>query len=185
MFRYKSLTFLHNKVEADFVKENDHKIPKRAKENSVKLHGKKMSFGGIIKESLNKELAVSLLDDSVRAYLQAYIRELSENNNVIGAVLFGSAAKRTWDKYSDIDLFVVVKNNPIECLHYTDKIDKKLYPIQKEIFEKGYGLYVSPLIVKVDSLNENRMIYNEIRKNGIILLDRDNIIRNFMYNIKN
>ncbi|MBE5728092.1 nucleotidyltransferase domain-containing protein [Candidatus Parvarchaeota archaeon] len=172
------------KWKQTLLKEDAYKILKEAKENAVKLYGKKMSFGDIIKESLNKELAISLLDDSVRAYLQAYIRELSENNNVIGAVLFGSLVKRTWDKYSDIDLFIVVKDNSIECLHYTDKIDKKLYPMQKEIFEKGYGLYVSPLIVKVDSLNENRMIYNEIRKNGIILLDKDNIIRNFMYNTK-
>ena len=172
------------KWKQTLLKEDAYKILKEAKENAVKLYGKKMSFGDIIKESLNKELAISLLDDSVRAYLQAYIRELSENNNVIGAVLFGSLVKRTWDKYSDIDLFIVVKDNSIECLHYTDKIDKKLYPMQKEIFEKGYGLYVSPLIVKVNSLNENRMIYNEIRKNGIILLDRANIIRNFMYNTK-
>ncbi len=172
------------KWKQTLLKEDAYKILKEAKENAVKLYGKKMSFGDIIKESLNKELAISLLDDSVRAYLQAYIRELSENSNVIGAVLFGSVAKRTWDKYSDIDLFIVVKDNSIECLHYTDKIDKKLYPMQKEIFEKGYGLYVSPLIVKVDSLNENRMIYNEIRKDGIILLDKDNIIRNFMYNTK-
>ena len=41
--------------------------------NAVKVYGKKMSFGDIIKESLNKELSISLLDDTVKSYLQAYI----------------------------------------------------------------------------------------------------------------
>jgi Nucleotidyltransferase domain. len=131
---------------------------------------KKMSFGDIIKESLNKELSISLLDDTVKSYLQAYIHELNKNDDIIGAVLFGSLAKRTWNKYSDIDLLIVVESDPMKCLHYTDEIDKKLYGMQKEIFEKGYGFYVSPLIVTVNSLHENRMIYDEIRKMALYFL---------------
>ena len=163
------------------LKEDAYNVLKEMKENAVKVYGKKMSFGDIIKESLNKELSISLLDDTVKGYLQAYIHELNKNDDIIGAVLFGSLAKRTWNEYSDIDLLIVVESDPMKCLHYTDEIDKKLYGIQKEIFEKGYGFYVSPLIVTVDSLHENRMIYSEIRKSGIILFDRDNILRNFMH----
>ena len=169
------------KWKQTLLREDAYKILKEAKENTMKLYGKKISFGDIIKASLGKELAIAMLDDSVKAYLQAYIHELNKNDDIIGAVLFGSLAKRTWNKNSDIDLFIVVKTDPLECLHYTDKIDKKLYPIQKEIFKKGYGFYMSPLIVKADSLDENRMIYNEIRKGGIILFDRDNTLWNFMH----
>ena len=169
------------KWKQTMLKEDAYNVLKEMKKNAVKVYGKKMSFGDIIKESLNKELSISLLDDTVKGYLQAYIHELNKNDDIIGAVLFGSLAKRTWNEYSDIDLLIVVESDPMKCLHYTDMVDKKLYSMQKEIFEKGYGFYVSPLIVTVDSLHENRMIYSEIRKSGIILLDRDNILRDFMH----
>ena len=169
------------KWKQTMLKEDAYNVLKEMKENAVKVYGKKMSFGDIIKESLNKELSISLLDDTVKSYLQAYIHELNKNDSVIGAVLFGSLAKRTWNKYSDIDLLIVIESDSIKCLHYTDGIDKKLYGMQKEIFEKGYGFYVSPLIVTVNSLHENRMIYDEIRKNGIILFDRNNILIDFMH----
>ena len=169
------------KWKQTLLKEDAYNLLKEMKENAVKAYGKKMSFGDIIKESLNRELSISLLDDTVKSYLQAYIHELNKNDDIIGAVLFGSLAKRTWNRYSDIDLFIVVKSDPIKCLHYTDMVDKKLYSMQKEIFEKGYGFYVSPLIVTVDSLDEDRMIYSEIRKSGIILFDRNNILRDFIH----
>ena len=169
------------KWKQTMLKEDAYNVLKELKKNAVKVYGKKMSFGDIIKESLNKELSISLLDDTVKSYLQAYIHELNKNDDIIGAVLFGSLAKRTWNKYSDIDLLIVIESDSIKCLHYTDEIDKKLYGMQKEIFEKGYGFYVSPLIVTVNSLHENRMIYDEIRKNGIILFDRNNILIDFMH----
>jgi predicted nucleotidyltransferase len=169
------------KWKQTMLKEDAYNVLKELKKNAVKVYGKKMSFGDIIKESLNKELSISLLDDTVKSYLQVYIHELNKNDSVIGAVLFGSLAKRTWNKYSDIDLLIVIESDSIKCLHYTDEIDKKLYGMQKEIFEKGYGFYVSPLIVTVNSLHENRMIYDEIRKNGIILFDRNNILIDFMH----
>lgn len=169
------------KWKQTMLKEDAYNILKETKDNAEKVYGKKMSFGDIIKKSLNRELSISLLDNSIKSYLQAYIHELNKDDDIIGAVLFGSLAKRTWDKYSDIDILIVVKSDPVKCLHYTDEIDKKLYNIQKENFEKGYGFYVSPLIVTINSINEKRMIYNEIRKSGIILFDRYNVLDDFMH----
>ncbi|MGC8533870.1 MAG: nucleotidyltransferase domain-containing protein [Candidatus Parvarchaeum sp.] len=173
------------KWKQTMLREDAYNVIKEMKENAVRVYGKKMSFGDIIKESLNKELSISLLDDTVKSYLQEYIHELNKDDDIIGVILFGSIAKRTWNEYSDIDLFIVVKSDPVKCLHYTDKIDKKLYSIQKEIFKKGYGFYVSPLIVTSNSLDKNKMIYDEIRKTGIILFDRENILRDFMLKTKN
>ena len=99
------------KWKQTMLKEDAYNVLKEMKENAVKVYGKKMSFGDIIKESLNKELSISLLDDTVKSYLQVYIHELNKNDDIIGAVLFGSLAKRTWNKYSDIDLLIVVESD--------------------------------------------------------------------------
>ena len=53
------------------LKEDAYNILKEMKENAVKVYDKKMSFEDVIKESLNKELSISLLEDTVKSYLQA------------------------------------------------------------------------------------------------------------------
>ncbi len=146
--------------------------------------GVRRSYGEIISELAREKTALESLPGNVRNYIYEYLRELVKDDNVLGVRLFGSVAKGTYGKYSDIDLFIVVKSDLVSFMRKTDEIDKKLEGIQKEIFKTGYGFYVSPLIVSVKSLESFKPIYLEIALYGVTLFDVEDTIDRFITRIR-
>ncbi len=153
---------------------------KKAKSAMAENHQASLSFSDIIRILMKKDMHIVVLDPEVRAYITAYVAALTEYKGVLGVILFGSVARGTWNKYSDIDLFIVVDGNPLFYLNKTDEIDKKLYNLQKRLFQRGLGLYVSPLIVNKSQLADKRIIYAEIAKDGIVLYDKGGIMESFI-----
>ena len=100
--------------------------------------------------------------------IQAQIRNvLTIEPDVIVAAIFGSIAKREEKPDSDIDLFVVVKNNA-DIAKINDVLDKLGF----ELFKK-YGNGLSPIIKKQSELTQlqNKPLFKEI-KTGIVLVNK-------------
>lgn len=142
------------------------------------------SFSSVINYLITNEPFVQIGNNDVAAYLKDYIYELIKNDKVLGVMLFGSIARGNWNSYSDIDLFIVVDSQPLSVMRSTDEIDRKLKHKQYRLFNQNIGAYVSPLIVTKDSLKEFRMIYLEIINNGMIIFDRNDVLKMFIDDIK-
>ena len=147
------------KWKQTLLKEDSYSRLKQISDIYAKNLGVRKSYGDIIKEMAEEKLALLLLPEKAREYLYEYLHEILKGDNVMGVRLFGSIAKMKWNRFSDIDLFIAIKSDPVKFMDKTDEIDNKLYYMQKELFKEGYGFYISPLIVNLESLKIFKPIY--------------------------
>lgn len=173
-----------NKWKQTMLRTEAYDILKAAKESLSKAENRRLSLSDAIILLIGKRLLFSISNPDIKDYIEEYVGMLAQDSRVRGIILFGSVAKGTWDKYSDIDLFVIVKGRPLDILHKTNEIDKKLRAQQEKLLDAGLGLYVSPLVVDINSLNEFRPIYLEIIDKGIILYENGAAVRDFIKNLR-
>jgi len=99
--------------------------------------------------------------------LREFVYELTNVNleNLEKVILFGSYAKRTYGKASDIDVAIILKEkNPEDELLITEIIDKLNKRFKKEIQPHYYTKKEFDELKKIDNL------VKEIVKDGIILM---------------
>ncbi len=173
-----------NKWKQTMLRAEAYDLLKATKEALNKTENKRLSMSDVIIELIGKKLLFSITNPFVRDYIQAYVSELKKDEKVFGIVLFGSVANGTWNKYSDIDLFVIIDGDPLGVIHETNEIDKKLKVMQEKLFDLGLGLYVSPLVVDMRNLKEFRPIYLEIIDKGIILYEKNSAVYNFISDLR-
>ncbi|MCW1309898.1 MAG: nucleotidyltransferase domain-containing protein [Candidatus Parvarchaeota archaeon] len=166
------------------IKAETHDILKAAKQSLSESENRHFSFSDVIITLIGKRLLFSISNPAVRDYIKEYSNELMKDERVLGMILFGSIAEGTWDNYSDIDLFIITKGKPLDIIHKTNEIDKKLKAQQEKLLDMGLGLYVSPFVVSVDELDEFRPIYLDIVDKGIVLYERQKTVSNFIRDLR-
>lgn len=92
---------------------------------------------------------------------------LSPEDSVLQVVLFGSLSRGQEKPTSDIDLFIIVKNNA-DLTKVEDIIDKLNFDLLKM-----YGNAIMPMIKKLNELKElkTKAIYNNL-KSGMVIIDK-------------
>jgi predicted nucleotidyltransferase len=173
-----------NKWKQTMLRTKAYDILKRAKESLSKTENRRLSLSDVIIKLIGKKLLFLISNADLKEYIECYVGELAKDRKVLGVILFGSVADGTWNKYSDIDLFVIVRGKPLDILHETNEIDKRLMTQQEKLLDLGIGLYASPLIVSRDRLNEFRPIYLEIIDKGIILYEKEAAVTNFINDVR-
>lgn len=113
------------------------------------------------------------------------IKKLEENfgkDTIMSVALFGSVARNTPRKDSDVDMLVLhkpIEENPV----------KKWGKVLNEILDSsefnnmvslGYYPYPTPVFFTPDKLKEKPLILLDIMDHGVILLDRDNALSDLM-----
>lgn len=88
-------------------------------------------------------------------------------NNLIKIVLYGSYARGDFNKFSDIDLFVLVNNKK-------DELNKILSLISEKLFELDlkYNVTINPLIENLQVFNKYKdcsLLFENIEKDGVVL----------------
>jgi predicted nucleotidyltransferase len=92
--------------------------------------------------------------DKVKIYAEEVIKHFVVKN----VVLFGSYARDNAQKYSDIDVAVVVKNNNMEFIDYAPLLWK---------LTRNIDVRIEPVLIEED--NDVSGFLEEIYKNGIII----------------
>jgi predicted nucleotidyltransferase len=79
-----------------------------------------------------------------REVAEAFAKDVRKllKDNLVEIVLFGSVARGEWSEESDIDLLIVVKNNPWET-------QKKLADLVVDYLLR-YGIYISPKVISIE-----------------------------------
>ena len=115
--------------------------------------------------------------------LDEFLQKCKEKfgDNLISIILFGSYARETATKYSDIDLLVIAKNLPKR------RIDrhKVLRDIVLEFIYK-YGINISPILIEPRDLSPkdiNPLICG-ILTGYKIIYDKNNFWKNYLERIK-
>lgn len=106
-------------------------------------------------------------------------------DNLISLILFGSVARGTAGKESDIDLLIILKDAPdvyYERLEPVIDIELKL---RESASEKEQAPLISTIILSEKEAMENRNIFLDMIDSSIILYDINNFFKNRLKELKN
>jgi predicted nucleotidyltransferase len=116
-------------------------------------------------------------------YLLAKLLELVKDNyedKLISLVLYGSVARGTAKKDSDIDVILIVEN-----LSYTEAMNRFLLVEDRlkvsieflSIKKEGCSPELKPIIFSREEASESRYIFLDIVDDGIILYDKNDFFK--------
>lgn len=113
----------------------------------------------------------------------------SYSDDLLSVVLFGSVARGTANKESDIDLLVVSSSFP-SSMHFRMKeltpIIMKLERSEEflELRRQGYVSWIQFHPLRPDEAKKTRPIYLDMIEDGVILLDRNSFIEKVLLSVK-
>ncbi len=122
-------------------------------------------------------------DNDIMNYINEFINILKKDDNTLGVILFGSVSKGTYNRYSDIDLFIIIKGEKLDYLWKLGKLNEKIESQEKALVEAGYYLHISPTVFEYKELSEFKPLFFDIADYGIVLYDMEGIAGDFMKNI--
>ena len=154
-----------------------------AKDIKKKETGGKVSYSDIIVEIIGKQINYQRIKEDIREYLEDIVSNLVTDKGILGIVLFGSYANGSFNKYSDLDLFIAVDGDEAD---YAEKINLVIRG-KSNLLQGGkssYYPYISPLIVNTENLNIMRPIFFDVMDYGIVLFQRRSVIRKFFEDLR-
>ena len=154
-----------------------------AKDIKKKETGGKVSYSDIIVEIIGKQINYQRIKEDIRDYLEDIVSNLVTDKGILGIVLFGSYANGSFNKYSDLDLFIVVDGDEAD---YAEKINLVIRG-KSNLLQDGkssYYPYIGPLIVNTENLNIMRPIFFDVMDYGIVLFQRRSVIRKFLESLR-
>ncbi|MCL5888484.1 MAG: nucleotidyltransferase domain-containing protein [Candidatus Thermoplasmatota archaeon] len=156
---------------------------KEAKQIIEQNTERRSSFTEVIKQTVGKQLTIIKMDRDLKNYIMSFVDLIDENPHTLGVILFGSVAKNSFSRFSDIDLAVITDSKYGDCLDYLNKKRKEVNSYQDILIERGLSLYISPLILTIEDFKILNPIYFEIADYGIVLFQRGNAVSEFLYKI--
>ncbi|MDN3515850.1 MAG: nucleotidyltransferase domain-containing protein [Candidatus Brocadia sp.] len=111
-----------------------------------------------------------LLADSIRLLKKRF------NGDLISVILFGSVARGTAKKESDIDVCIVIKNLPKSRFQRNKLLTQPLsdlreMPSYNKLCVKGYFPDISPVLYTPEEIQDTKPIFLDMVEDGEILLD--------------
>ena len=143
------------------------------------------SFSDAIEFLLRKPFFIYTVDESLRDYVLAFVAKITRHEDILGVLLFGSVAKGTNSRNSDIDIMIISSSGFLETLREISACLQELDSLHVELLlRKGLLMNIAPLIITQTSLNEFNPIYFDFADYGIPLFDRNMILENFLIDIE-
>ncbi len=153
---------------------------------SEKLH-QKLSFGDLFNEVFSKNIDLMEMDDAIRDYIKSFCGILEGKEYVLGILLFGSVAKGAdYNRYSDIDLLVVVSSRKYagKVMDEVHDAKKKLRDKERTLISRQLPTFISPIVLESEDLKKFRPIYLDFLDYGIALFERDNVLTDFLNDMR-
>ncbi len=145
----------------------------------------RITFNDTISEFIGKKLALMELEPTLREYIFSFVEQISKSSEIRGVILYGSVAKGTSGKFSDIDLFIMIEGDEQAFYEKTARAAfENTEKIHKELLSKGIYSSISPLILSLKRLSEFSPLFLDILDYGIVLYDRKNTADDFLSSLR-
>lgn len=173
----KSYTCKMSKVyKQTLMPEKTYEHLNHVKQAMSKMYGKRSTLADVIDECVTRNPRLPALSPVIRNYIFSFMDEVNKDADTRGALLFGSVAKGTFNKYSDIDILLITTGARFDYLDKVEAILKGLTSLEEELWEFDLYLHITPLIMIPDELKTLRPIYFDFLDYGIILFERYNTL---------
>jgi predicted nucleotidyltransferase len=156
----------------------------RAKETLQDRLGVKLSYGDLFIDLMSRRIDLLSTDISVKKLIQEFARLSVGSGFVTGILVFGSVAKGTFEKSSDIDILITVKGNKSAALEAILSITKTLESDRELLMKEGLPSLISPVILSEEDMNTFRPFYFDLADYGIIMYEEGTILSDFLYRMK-
>ena len=166
------------------VSEEAHAQIGAAKSLMEGITGRRLSSKDIIGEFIGRRVRFMRLDRDVRAYINSFVSEMALDRRVLGLLLFGSVARGTSTKQSDIDVLVVASDTSMKVFDSVNAAVKRVEAYRVPLKERGASMRIRPMILKVGELQRFKPIYVEFLEDGMVLFERDETMSEFLNDIR-
>ena len=143
-----------------------------------------VTFSEVITEFVGKAAKFMGLPQPVKNYIVAFTGIVSKYPSVCGIMLFGSVAKNTYNKDSDIDVLVVVDDKKINAYELINDAKMQVEGLREDFLKDGYHLRISATILEKSELKIFRPIYFDLLSYGIILYEKNGTLTNFLDEVR-
>ena len=143
-----------------------------------------VTFSEVITEFVGKAVKFMGLPQPIKSYITAFAGIVSKYPDVCGMMLFGSVAKNTYDKDSDIDMLVIVDDKKINAYNLVNDAKMQVEDLRAGFLENGYHLRISTTILEKTELKIFRPIYFDLLSYGIVLYEKNAALTNFLNEVR-
>ena len=154
-------------------------------ESYSKKTDRSYSFSDAIEFLLRKPSFIYTVDENLRDYILAFVAKITRHENILGVLLFGSVAKGTHSRNSDIDIMIISSSGFLETLREIGACLQELDSLHVELLlRNGMLMNLAPLIITKTSLKKFNPIYFDFVDYGIPLFDRNMVLEKFFVDIE-
>ena len=133
-----------------------------------------LTFSELLEEIIRKPLGILLIDTTLRGALESLVKFLSQDEGVLGVILFGSVVKGTSHANSDVDLFILARDASSRTFDYVERsIRKTEIEFFDRLVDKKLPVHFAPFISSQEEIDYVRPIFFDIADSGMIIFDRN------------
>lgn len=129
------------------------------------------------------------VNESYRTVIERLLNELLKvfRDDLISVVVYGSVARGTARKDSDIDVLIVVEELPrsrFERLSIYMKAEENLDPLLNELLKRGYAVTISPILKTKREAERISPLYLDMVEDAIIAYDKNGFFEEILKRLR-
>ena len=129
------------------------------------------------------------VNEPYRTVIERLLNELLKvfRDDLISVVVYGSVARGTARRDSDIDVLIVVEELPrsrFERLSIYMKAEENLDPLLNELLNRGYAVTISPILKTKREAERISPLYLDMVEDAIIVYDKNGFFEEILKRLR-
>lgn len=134
-------------------------------------------------------MSLERIREPYRSLLEKLVELLSTSlgDKLVSVVVYGSVARGSARKDSDVDVLIIAESLPKSRMRRQQlflEVENKLEPVIDGLWNMGFYVDFSPVILSVEEASRIRPIYLDMVEDSVILYDKDGFFNNIISRLR-